>query len=144
MMLEHVPRKENQMVDAHANLASSMALGEDEVVDMPVCQRWVILLVIKMLLDDTNVILVLPVNIEEWRHPLIDYLEQRKLLDNPRHRFEIRRRAPRFLYYKETFYQRSFELVLLRCLGEEDDNQAMEESHAGVYGVHQSRPKLHL
>ena len=64
-MLEHVPRKENQMADALANLASSMALGEDEAADVPVCQRWVILLVIEILLDDTNVISVLPVDTKE-------------------------------------------------------------------------------
>ncbi|KAM1845732.1 hypothetical protein ACFX13_020001 [Malus domestica] len=63
--LEHVPRKENQMADALANLASSMTLGEDEAADVPVCQRWVIPLATEMLLDDTNVISVLPVDVEE-------------------------------------------------------------------------------
>ncbi|KAM1193003.1 hypothetical protein ACFXTH_013302 [Malus domestica] len=63
--LEHVTRKENQMVDALATLASSMTLGEDEDADVPVCQRWVILLVTEMILDDTNVISILPVNTEE-------------------------------------------------------------------------------
>ncbi|KAM2437189.1 hypothetical protein ACFX1W_014327 [Malus domestica] len=107
--LEHVPRKENQMADALANLASNMTLGEDEAADVPVCQRWVIPLVTEMLLDDTNVISVLPVDVEEWRQSLIDYLEHGKLPDDPRHRSEIRQRAPRFLYYKETLYRRSFE-----------------------------------
>ncbi|KAM2645192.1 hypothetical protein EV1_018762 [Malus domestica] len=37
MTLEHVPRKENQMAYAVANLASSMAQREDEVADVPVC-----------------------------------------------------------------------------------------------------------
>ncbi|KAM2154204.1 hypothetical protein ACFX1Q_046055 [Malus domestica] len=66
--LEHVPRKENQMADALANLASSMTLEEDEAVDLPVCQRWVIPLVTEMLLDDANVISVLPVDIEKWNN----------------------------------------------------------------------------
>ncbi|XP_070665175.1 uncharacterized protein [Malus domestica] len=88
--LEHVLRKENQMTDAFANLASSMTLEEDEAAYMPVCQRWVIPLVTKMLLDDTNVISVLPIDAEEWRQPLIDYLEHEKLPDDPRHRYEIR------------------------------------------------------
>ncbi|KAM2547428.1 hypothetical protein TB1_018738 [Malus domestica] len=35
--LEHVPRKENQMVDTLTNLASSMTLGEDEAADVPIC-----------------------------------------------------------------------------------------------------------
>ncbi|KAM1944680.1 hypothetical protein ACFX15_012883 [Malus domestica] len=63
--LEHVTRKENQMADALATLASSMTLGEDEAADVPVCQRWVILLVTEMILDDTNVISILPVDTEE-------------------------------------------------------------------------------
>ncbi|KAM1119249.1 hypothetical protein ACFX2B_042860 [Malus domestica] len=132
------------MADALATLASSMTLGENETTDVPVCQRWVIPLVTEMILDDTNGISVLPVDVEKWRQPLIDYLKHGKLLDDPRHRSEIRRLAPRFLYYKETLYRRSFEGVLLRCLGEEEANQAMEEAYSGVCGVHQSRPKLHF
>ncbi|KAM2959948.1 hypothetical protein FF1_029703 [Malus domestica] len=115
--LEHVPRKENQMADALGNLASSMTLGEDEAADVTVCQRWVIPLVTEMLLDDTNVISVLPVDVKEWRQPLIDYLEHGKLPDDPRHRSEIR---------------------------EEEVNQVMEEAYSGVCGAHQSGPKLHF
>ncbi|XP_070672232.1 uncharacterized protein [Malus domestica] len=123
--LEHMPRKENQMADALANLASSMTLGEDEAIDVQVCQRWVISLVTEMLLDDTNVISVLPdeeclgdpLDAEEWRQPLIDYLEHGKLPDDLRHRSEIR---------------------------EEEANQAMEEEHSGVCGAHQSGLELHF
>ncbi|KAM1510406.1 hypothetical protein ACFX10_019463 [Malus domestica] len=132
------------MADTFANLASSMALGEDEAVDVPVCQRWVILLITETLLDDTNVISVLSVDTKEWRQPLINYLEHRKLPDDPRQHSEIRRRAPRFLYYKETLYRCSFEGVILRCLGEEEANQAMEETHLGICGTYQSGPKLHF
>ncbi|KAM1000630.1 hypothetical protein ACFX2A_007359 [Malus domestica] len=53
--LEHVPRKEYQMADVFTNLALSMALGEDEAVEVPVSQRW----------DDTNVISIFSVDIEE-------------------------------------------------------------------------------
>ncbi|KAM1476148.1 hypothetical protein ACFX15_037057 [Malus domestica] len=109
VMLEHVPRKENQMENALANLASNRALGENEVADVLVCQRWVILLVTKMLLDDKNIILVFLIDAEKWRQPLINYLEHGQLPDDPRHRTEIRQRAPRFLYYKETLYRHSFE-----------------------------------
>ncbi|KAM2415787.1 hypothetical protein ACFX1X_002106 [Malus domestica] len=142
--LRHVPRKENQMADALANLTSSMTLGEDEATNVPVCQRWVIPLVTEIVLSDTNVISILPVNVEEWRQPLINYLEHGMLPDDPKHRTEVRRRAHRFLYYKGTLYRRSFEGVLLRCLGEEEANQAMEEAHSGICGAHQSGPKLHF
>ncbi|KAM2774450.1 hypothetical protein COP1_019338 [Malus domestica] len=124
------------MAKALATLASSMTLGEDEAADVPVCQRYLISLVTEMILDDTNVISVLPVDVEKWRQPLIDYLKHGKLPNDLRHRSEIHQRAPRFLYYKETLYRRSFEGVLLRCLGEEEANQAMEEAHSGVCGTH--------
>ncbi|KAM2695544.1 hypothetical protein EV1_040028 [Malus domestica] len=96
------------MADALANLASSMTLEEEKAADVPVCQRWVISLITEMLLDDKNVISVLPVAAEEWRRPLIEYLEHGKLPNDPRHRSEIRRRAPRFLYYKGTLYRPFF------------------------------------
>ena len=63
--LEHVPRKENQMADALANLASSMTLGEGEVANVPVYQKWVIPLATELLLDDTNVISVFLVDTKE-------------------------------------------------------------------------------
>ncbi|XP_070019015.1 uncharacterized protein [Nicotiana sylvestris] len=46
-------------------------------------------------------------------------------------RTEICRRAPRFLYYKDTLYRRSFEGVLLRCLGEDEALQDLQEAHSG-------------
>ncbi|KAM1004107.1 hypothetical protein ACFX2C_004342 [Malus domestica] len=93
------------MADALANLASSMTLGEDEAANVPVCQRWVIPLVIEMVLSDINVISILPVNVEEWRQPLINYSERGILPNDPKHHSEVRRRAHRFLYYKGTLYR---------------------------------------
>ncbi|KAM1285111.1 hypothetical protein ACFX2I_027921 [Malus domestica] len=110
------------MADALDNLASSMALRKGEAMDVPICQRWVNSLVIEMLLDDTNVISVLLVSTEEWRQSMINYLKHGKLLDDLRHRFEIRRQAPIFLYYKETLYRCSFGGVLLICLSEKEAN----------------------
>ncbi|XP_049344694.1 uncharacterized protein LOC125809066 [Solanum verrucosum] len=43
-----------------------------------------------------------------------------------------------------TLYRRSFEGVLLRCLGEEEAVQALQEAHSGMCGSHQSGPKLHF
>ncbi|KAA0034814.1 ty3-gypsy retrotransposon protein [Cucumis melo var. makuwa] len=72
----------------------------------------------------------------------LDYLEHGKLPTDPRHRAEIRRRAARFIYYKDTLYRRSYEGLLLRCLGKEESTKALEEAHSGICGVHQSGPKL--
>ena len=142
--LEHVPRKDNQMADALANLAATLALTKDEAVNLPVCQRWVVPLTLGASQEGVNVISVLSIDINDWRQPLIDYLEHGKLPDDSRHRSEVRRRAPRFIYYKEILYRRSFEGLFLRCLAEEDASKAMEEAHSGICGAHQSGPKLHF
>lgn len=86
-------------------------------------------LLIESLLEDANIISVFPVDTEEWRQPLIDYLEHGKLPDDPRHHLTM---TPCFLYYKETLYRCSFKGVLLKCLGEEEASQVMEEAHLGV------------
>ncbi|XP_034197970.1 uncharacterized protein LOC117613470 [Prunus dulcis] len=142
--LEHVPRKDNQMADALANLAATLALTKEEAINLPVCQRWVVPLTLRTSQEGVNVISVLSIDVDDWRQPLIDYLEHGKLPDDSRHRSEVRRRAPRFIYYKEILYRRSFEGVFLRCLDEEDAFKAMEEAHSGICGAHQSGPKLHF
>ncbi|XP_019252812.1 PREDICTED: uncharacterized protein LOC109231618 [Nicotiana attenuata] len=87
---------------------------------------------------------VLEVEIEDWRQPLIDYLCYGILPENRRRKMEIRRRAPHFLYYKNTLYRRSFDGVLLHCLGTDKFLQAFQEAHSRVCGEHQPRPKLHF
>ncbi|XP_027158117.1 uncharacterized protein LOC113759746 [Coffea eugenioides] len=67
-----------------------------------------------------------------------------KLPDEQRRRTDIRRRAPRFILYKDTLYRRSFEGVLLRCLSEDEAYRTMYEAHSGICGDHQSGPKLHF
>ncbi|KAF3632140.1 IAA-amino acid hydrolase ILR1-like 3 [Capsicum annuum] len=81
---------------------------------------------------------------EDWRQPIIDYLCYGILPEDPKRKTDIRCRAPFFLYYKDTLYIRSFEGVILRCLGEEEAIQALQEAHSKVCGSHQSGPKLHF
>ncbi|KAK3005480.1 hypothetical protein RJ639_017513 [Escallonia herrerae] len=40
--LEHVPKEENRMANALANLATTLALRGEDKVDIPVCQQWVL------------------------------------------------------------------------------------------------------
>ena len=40
--LVHIPPKENQMVDALANLAASLTMLKDETVHVPLCHKWVL------------------------------------------------------------------------------------------------------
>ncbi|KAL0456114.1 UNVERIFIED_CONTAM: hypothetical protein Slati_0950600 [Sesamum latifolium] len=116
--LEHLPRKDNKQADALAKLASILSMTDKKHV--------------------------FETEKEDWRQSLVDYLKYGKLPSDPRRRTDIRRRATCFIYYKGTLYRRSFEGIFLRCLSDDEKDQAMEEAHSGVCGAHQSGPKLHF
>ncbi|XP_071919019.1 uncharacterized protein [Coffea arabica] len=144
--IKHVPRRENKQADALAVLASSLAMPDHEI-QVRVCQKWVV----PSLIDDegieggdAHVVSTYEIDKEDWRQPLVDYLKYQKLPEEQRRRSDIRRRAPRFILYKDTLYRKSFESVLLRCLSEDEAYRAMHEAHSGICGAHQSGPKLHF
>ena len=142
--LEHIPRKENRQADALANLATALALSQEETTKVAISQRWVVPLVVEEEEEEqANIISVCLVEKEDWRQVIIEYLQHGRLPDDKRHKTEIRRRAARFIYYKDTLFRRSFDGLFLRCLGEEEAKQALEEAHSGICGAHQSGPKLH-
>ncbi|CAM8938407.1 unnamed protein product [Rhodiola kirilowii] len=141
----HVPRSANKLVDALANLAANLALGAEETMSIPVCNRWVVppLEENEENMESSNVIYAYEIEREDWRQPIIDFLDHQKLPTDPRHKVEIRRRAPRFIHYKGTLYRRSFLGQWLRCLNEEEAVEVMQEAHVGICGAHQSGPKLY-
>lgn len=94
LFLNHVPREENLMADALANLATTMALGENELTKVQVSHRWVIPGCLDLQLDESLHTSVRVVEEEDWRKPLIKYLEHGRLSEEPRKRADIRRRAP--------------------------------------------------
>ena len=100
---------------------------------------------------ETDVISVYAIDEEDWRQPIINYLEHGKLFTDLRHRAEIQRRVARFIYYNDiarfiyyndTLYRRSYEGLLLQSLEKEESTKALEEAHSGICGAHQSGPKL--
>ena len=70
------------MADALANLAATLALSNDEIVDLSIYQRWVVSTGIVPLCENSNVVSVYVIDVEDWRHPLIDYIEHNKLPDD--------------------------------------------------------------
>ncbi|KAB5519779.1 hypothetical protein DKX38_024098 [Salix brachista] len=137
--LEHVPRRENKQADALANLASTLASYSEEI-NVLVCQRWVIPPLSHDIeeKEQVGVVSVYEIEREDWRQPLIDYLRHGKLPNDLHHKTEVRRRASRFIYFQGTLYRRSFEGIFLRYLREEEATKALEETHSGICGAHQS------
>ncbi|XP_070057407.1 uncharacterized protein [Nicotiana tomentosiformis] len=143
--IKQLQLKENKKADVLAALASSLTLPDQAQVSL--LQKWVVSLPNEGESEENeleHLVAVSEAEKEELRQPIIDYLSYRILSENMRRRTEIRHRAPRFLYYKDTLYRRSFERVLLRCLGEDEALQALQEAHFRVCGSQQSGPKLHF
>nr|XP_016435730.1 PREDICTED: uncharacterized protein LOC107761946 [Nicotiana tabacum] len=140
--IQHVPRKENKRDEALSTLASTLSLPDQTQV--VICQRWIVPPpndYEKEKSEVEHLASVLEVEIEDWRQPLIDYLCYGILPENPRRKTEIQRRAPRFLYYKDTLYRRSFDGVLLCYLGTDESLQALQEAHSGGLDVVGTLPK---
>ncbi|KAL0352303.1 UNVERIFIED_CONTAM: hypothetical protein Scaly_1619000 [Sesamum calycinum] len=117
---------------------------------IPICKSWIIPPIFSDDEDDmfyeeeNHVMEVFEVEEEDWRQPLVDCLKYEKLPNDLRRRIDTRRQATRFTYYKGTLYRRSFDGIFLRCLSDNEKVQAMEETHSGVCGAHQSGPKLYF
>jgi len=105
------------MADVLANLAATLALGAKEDMTILVCGRWVVTPSKEESAQEINAVSVYEVQKEDWRQLLIDYLSHKKLPNDVRHKTEIQRRAPRFLYYNDTLYRHSFHGLWMRCLG---------------------------
>ena len=114
------------------------------MMSIAILQKWVLPLIQnEEVEEEADAVFIHVIEVEDWRQPIIDYLEHGKLPEDRRHRTELRRRAARFIYYKGTLYRRSFDGLFLCCLGSDEAKQILEKAHSGVCGGHQSGPKLH-
>ena len=132
--LEHVPRSANKMVDALANLAATLALRVEESITISVYAQCVITPLVDGGVEEVKTVSIYEIDEEDWHQPLIDYLEHRRLSSESRRTTELQRRSSRFLYYKGTFYRRSFLGLCLQWLDNKEGKKVMEEAHASVWG----------
>ena len=94
------------MADALASLVATLSPGAEEGTTIPVCSCWVVPPDDEDSDEDVNMICILEIDTEDWRQPIIEYLEHGKLPSDLRHKTEIQRRASSFLYYNGTLYRR--------------------------------------
>ncbi|KNA04912.1 hypothetical protein SOVF_195300 [Spinacia oleracea] len=125
--LNHVQRSANKMADPLAGLAAILALGAEETMFVPVCNRWAVAPGGDEIEDEeVDMLIVHRIDQEDSHQPIIDYLSHQKLPTDPRHRMDIRRRAPRFILFNETQFRRSFNDSWLRCIGDEEPMKSVE------------------
>ena len=97
-----------------------------------VCHRWVVPSCLDLQIDESNYISVRLVKEEDWRKPLIEYLEHGRMHEDPRVRADIKRRAPQFNFHDGMLFRRSYEGLFLRCLHKEESQQTMEQEQFGT------------
>ncbi|GAA0169936.1 hypothetical protein LIER_24313 [Lithospermum erythrorhizon] len=125
----------NKQADILAGLASSLSYPGAEII-VPVCEKWVMPPLFEAQeheegeREESMAITITSGVLADWRQPLIDYLQHGRLPKDLQKRIEIRRRAPRFLYFSGTLFRKSFGIILLRCLSNAEATQAMNEAHS--------------
>ncbi|XP_074560659.1 uncharacterized protein LOC141816830 [Curcuma longa] len=119
-----IPRTENTKADELARLASSMAEWTDEghIAQISFVAQ----------IDQSEAVS----EPEDWRSPLVNFLQTGATPSDPGSAKVLRRRAARFTLIGDQLYRRAFSRPLLKCLGPEDADYVLREAHQGCCGNH--------
>ncbi|XP_074590619.1 uncharacterized protein LOC141846475 [Curcuma longa] len=124
VVVQKVPRADNQRADYLAKLASSLSTWE---VEGPTVRELLISQIDQVAHADEPT---------DWRTPLIKFLKQDVLPENPEQAKVVRRRAAWFVLIVEALYKRAFSRPLLKCLGSDEADYVLREIHQGCCGNH--------
>ncbi|XP_028074143.1 uncharacterized protein LOC114276559 [Camellia sinensis] len=141
----HVNRRTNAQADSLTSLATSLTLPDSKTITTTVGERRVL----QPLKEVSDLVPILIVTTkgeseEDWQEPFIAYLQHGRLPEDKVKRIEVRRRAIKFILWKDGLYKKSLDGIYMRCIAKELIQEVMAEIHAGVCGAHQSGPKLHM
>ncbi|TYK16440.1 uncharacterized protein E5676_scaffold21G002380 [Cucumis melo var. makuwa] len=125
---DHVPREDNRMTDALAILAVMFDLNlEFELHPIQITKRDVPAYCMNVGNDN-----------KPWYFDIKEYIKCREYpyeaLENDKR--TIRRLAMNFFLSGEVLYKRNHDMVLLRCVDEEEAKQIMTDIHEGICGTH--------
>ena len=124
----HIPRAENLQADALAKLATTSQEDLNRLTP------------VEHLLEpsiDLNNEEISPVMSEpSWMDPILDYLMEGLLPNDPKEASKLRSRSTRFTIHRGTLYKRGFFTPILKCIAREDTNCVLREVHEGVCGNH--------
>ncbi|KAL0445883.1 UNVERIFIED_CONTAM: hypothetical protein Slati_1716200 [Sesamum latifolium] len=124
--LQQIPREENVKADSLSKLASALEDCKTRRITVQHLLQPRILLDIQPISSNNN----------DWRTPIICWINEGHL---PRDRWEatkIKPRAIRFLMQGGMLYKKSFTHPLLRCLSQEEGLHVLKEIHDGYCGSH--------
>ncbi|XP_042450383.1 uncharacterized protein LOC122035045 [Zingiber officinale] len=124
VVIQKIPRTENQATDELAKLANSIT---------PV--------VIQQLIEQVSLVahidkmerLTFP---SDWRTAIVEFLRSGVTPSNRGEAQLLRRRAGRFTLIGDQLYKKAFSRPLLKCVSSEDAKYILEEVHQGTCGGH--------
>ncbi|KAL0416238.1 UNVERIFIED_CONTAM: hypothetical protein Slati_3455700 [Sesamum latifolium] len=120
-----IPREENAKADSLSKLASNL---ED-------CRTRHI--TIHYLPEARTPLAVQPITKgEDWRTPIIKWIEEGLLPENRWKAARLKTRATRFIMQEHILYKKSYTHPLLRCLSTEEGIHILQEIHSGCCGAH--------
>ena len=68
--------------------------------------------------------------------PILDYIIDERLPDDPKEVAKIRTRSARFTNHKGSLYKRGFFTPILKCIAGKDIEYVLREVHEGICGNH--------
>ena len=128
VQVRHIPRAEN---------SRAYALGKLETASQEDLNK---LTPVEHLLEpsvDLNNEEVSPVMSEpSWMDPILDYLIEGLLPNDPKEASKLRSRSARFTIHQGALYKLGFFTPILKCITREDADYVLREVHEGVCGNH--------
>ena len=75
-------------------------------------------------------------NGSSWMSPIISFLQDGHLLQDPDEARKIKKRAARFTILNDVLYKRGFSMPYLECVDVDEAKYILEEIHEGICGNH--------
>jgi hypothetical protein len=124
--LVYVPREQNARADLLSKLASTKKPGSNrtfiqETIASPSITEETVMMIIEA---------------EDWRAPIIRYLQEDELPAAKEEAYKLKRAAAWYSMLGDKLYKRGFSGPLMLCVSQEEAKGILEEIHGGSCGSH--------
>ncbi|KAL0282795.1 UNVERIFIED_CONTAM: Ribonuclease HI [Sesamum radiatum] len=120
-----IPREENAKADSLSKLASSLKDCRTKHITIHYLPE-----------ARTSLAIELITTGEDWRTPIIKWIEEGLLPENRWKAARLKTQATRFIMQEHILYKKSYTHPLLRCLSIEEGIHILQEIHSGCCGAH--------
>ncbi|XP_075640160.1 uncharacterized protein LOC142611893 [Castanea sativa] len=113
-----------------ADEIAKIALSEDE----PACAELTMEMQERPSIEEISTFAIQSIN--SWMAPIMSFLQDGRLPQDPKDARKIKQRATRFTILNDRLYKRGYSLPYLKCVDEDEARYILEEIHEGVCRNH--------